>query len=141
MLKRAALALVIGSLVLGASASLPEHAGTEADPFAVYNTATVAIEWDAPGDGRVIVEAEVEVLDAAGQPAATVTITEGMTCDAGTCRLPIRALAEPLADGIYRFRVRLRDEYLNESAWSGWFWARKVWTELPAPGGGCRMVP
>lgn len=131
---------VLAMLMIGAAEPIPveDHAGTQADPMLVYNSPTVAVVFDDAYTGVSLVRIDTEVMNPAGEVLATWTVTTWNT-EPGAIKVPIRAQATTLPNGVYQIRVRVWDNFGNVSAWSTPLWVTKQWRDLPTPGG-CRTT-
>ena len=122
------------------------HAGTPADPWTLYNSATVSVAFDNTYTGVQITRVDVQVHNAEGVVVVDTAIADAAAfpIDATTFRVPIRSIVEPLPnEALYRVLLRVYDANGNVSDWSQELWVRKWWTILPPPssnGGGCLIL-
>lgn len=143
MIKRIALVLIFALLVMGAEPPwFPQdpHAGTEADPWPIYNSPTVAISFNAYTMQIVKAVAEVAKDKEFTEVVATVELTgkENFPRDA-KFKFPIFEKVEALPNGLYWCRGRVWDQWGNRSAWSTPTAAKKTW-DAPPPPGGCAII-
>ena len=145
-MKTVLLAAVMGSLMFGQVGPFPtrERAGTEADPFLIYNSDTVAISFDDAytTDGFTLVRIEYEFSPVSGGDVThgAVDDAEGFTPVDGRFRFGIRDAVVPLDNATYRLRIRVWNNTGNASLWTQWYYAEKDWRAVPQPGG-CRVMP
>ncbi len=118
------------------------HAGTQADPAVLYSSLTASLVFNDIYTMEAIKlnGIECEILSETGTPVTTWELLTGWTMNGTDVRVPIQPLIVPLANGIYRVRVRVWDDAGNVSGWSDTMWVTKWWRTVPSPGG-CRTLP
>lgn len=133
-LSQALLAIVFVVLVFGA--------GTQDDPWRVYNTETVAIVFDDTytATGVTLDAVDVEIAPESGTPITVWTfMPSDWTLDGTRWKIPIRQRATPLPNGKYQMRVRAWDTFGNVSGWCPVVWINKQWRPIDPPHG-CTTV-
>jgi hypothetical protein len=146
--KWCALALVFAMLIspplfrLASAAETPPipivvHAGTQADPAVLYQSATVKVAWDNNYNGRQISRADIEVCTPDGTVVGEWTESGNalFPTDAVQHIFPLRPYVETLANGTFYGRLRVWDYTGAVSGWSVPLWFNKDWVNLPPPGG------
>jgi len=117
------------------------HAGTEADPWVFFNSATIRISWENAYGETQIVRADFSILDSSNVVVKEGSIQGSELFPKAQERHEIGIYEEisALPNGVYRCRARVWDENGNVSDWSEAIYARKQWQEL-APPGGCVIL-
>lgn len=131
------LALGLVGFILGAAPDITQtHAGTEADPFTLFNSETLALSWTSPSYPVTLAEVEFSKGVAPfGDPLTLQGPPELSTDPDNVQRLRVYGFLKSFADGVYRFRLRLRNDQGTWSQWTTYAYTSKAWATPATPGG------
>lgn len=113
------------------------HAGTQEDPWIVYNSETVKLSFDNTYAETQIVRTDAEILGSDDVKITDVSVIGAENFDSALTAwsIPIYETVSELPNGLYYIHARVWDENGNVSDWSEQCWIKKQWQELSPPGG------